>query len=100
MRDYCAPARQARPLLLQHDAANANQSLAAFLVVRPPAAFLGWGWYSNDADWSELFLLQPGEPAGLCAEGPPGVFARAWSKVTVELDCATLTARVDAAGAR
>jgi hypothetical protein len=87
MREHCAPARQGAPLLQQHDAAAANQSVAAFLIVRPPNGYLGWGWYSNDKDWSSLFLLQAGVPTGLCAEGPQGVFSRPWSAGTAVLDC-------------
>jgi hypothetical protein len=92
MRDRCAPARQAEPLLLQHDAAAANQSVAAFLIVRPPNGYLGWGWYSNDGNWDDVFLLQAGTPTGLCAEGPAGVFSRAWSAGTAALDCNGFTA--------
>ena len=87
MRAHCAPARQAQPLLQQHDAAAANQSVAAFLIVRPPNGYLGWGWYSSDKDWDPIFLLQPGTPLGLCAEGPEGVFARGWSAGVARLDC-------------
>jgi hypothetical protein len=87
MREFCAPARQAAPLLLQHDASAANQSVAAFLIVRPSNGFLGWGWYSNDEDWDELFLLQAGVPTALCQEAPAGVFSRRWSAGTAALDC-------------
>ena len=92
MQQHCTPARQAQPLLLQHNASAANQSIAAFLIVRPPNGYLGWGWYSNDQQWSSLFLLQPGTPTALCAEGPPGVFSRAWTEGTAELDCNEWTA--------
>jgi hypothetical protein len=88
MRQHCAPEQQAQPLLQQHVAgSSANQSLAAFLIVRPPNGYLGWGWYSNDANWDQLFLLQPGTPTGLCSEGPAGVFSRGWSAGTAVLDC-------------
>jgi hypothetical protein len=92
MRERCAPARQAQPLLLQHDAAARNQSVAAFLIVRPPNGYLGFGWYSNDLDWDPIFLLQPGTPLALCAEAPAGVFTRAWSAGTARLDCNTFEA--------
>lgn len=36
MRAFCAPALQGAPLMMAMDEANANQSVAAFLVVRPP----------------------------------------------------------------
>lgn len=92
MREYCTPERQGEPMLQQHDAAAANQSVAAFLVVRPPNGYLGWGWYSNDKNWDPAFLLQPGTPEGLCKEGPPGVFSRKWSAGMVALDCNTWVA--------
>ena len=92
MREFCAPARQAAPLLMQHNASAANQSVAAFLIVRPPNGYLGSGWYSNDQDWSSLFLLQPGVPTALCAEAPPGVFSRRWSAGMAALDCNSWTA--------
>jgi hypothetical protein len=88
MQEYCAPTRQSEPLLQQHDAAFANQSVAAFLIVRPPNGYLGFGWYSNDKNWDPLFLLQAGTPTGLCAEGPTnGVFSRNWSNGVAALDC-------------
>ena len=87
MRERCAPERQGEPLLQQHDAAAANQSVAAFLVVRGPIGLLGWGWYSNDKNWDRAFLLQPGTPEGLCKEGPTGVFSRKWSAGVAALDC-------------
>jgi hypothetical protein len=92
MRDHCTPARQGQALLQQHNAGAANQSVAAFLIVRPPIGYLGWGWYSNDNDWDPIFLLQAGTPVGLCQEGPEGVFSRVWSAGTAVLDCNTWTA--------
>lgn len=89
MREHCAPERQTQPLLQGHDAAAANQSVASFLIVRPPNAYLGWGWYSDDAKWEDVFLLQAGMPEGLCVEGPTGTFSRAWSEGTAALDCNT-----------
>jgi hypothetical protein len=92
LRAGCAIAEQARPLLQHHDAAHANQSVAAFLITRPPIAFLGYAWESDDRDWDPLFLLQAGEPVGLCEEGPAGVFSRQWSLGKAQLDCNTFTA--------
>jgi hypothetical protein len=43
MRARCTPDWQARATTQALDAANFNQSLAAFLVVRPPIGFLGYG---------------------------------------------------------
>jgi hypothetical protein len=64
-----------------------NQTIAAFLVTRPPMALLGSRW--QDASWSPLFELDAGEPAGLCEEGPQGVFSRQWTQGRAALDCNT-----------
>ena len=68
-----------------------EQALAAFLVTRPPFAFIG-SRELRDASWDPLFALDVGEPLGLCAEGPPLVFARNWTKGTASLDCNTYSA--------
>lgn len=85
------------------------------LVYPPPApcSYIGWGWYSDDSKWDDvrccdrgwgsghsllahqaalclqLFLLDVGEPTGLCTEAPPGVFSRNWSLGVASLDCNT-----------
>jgi hypothetical protein len=41
-----------------------------------------------------LHQLQAGEPTGLCVEAPTGVFSRAWSLGTAELDCNSWTAKL------
>lgn len=90
MRTYCAVEYQARPMLLHMDAASpatANASVAAFLITRPPYAYLGFAWESSDANFSSLFYLQPGTPTSLCSEGPPGVFSRSWTAGLAALDC-------------
>ena len=92
MRAGCTAAAQAAPLLQHHDRAHANQSAAAFLITRPPIAYLGFAWESDDRDWDPVFLLQAGEPVGLCTEGPAGVFSREWTKGKAQLDCNTFTA--------
>ena len=78
MRTMCAPAMQGAPLMTAMDNApdNANQTIAAFLITRPPYAYIGWGWESDDRNWNDLFWLQAGEPTGLCVESPAGVFSR------------------------
>lgn len=124
------PAMQGAPLTQQFDAANANQSIASFLIVRPPygceyplqrhtaycapstlpsalspmnptrspllhislPSVIGWGWESDDRQWNDIFYLQAGEPLGLCAEAPAGVFSRAWSNGVAQLDCNSWTA--------
>jgi hypothetical protein len=67
--------------------ADHNQTLAAFLVARPPLALLGGRLH--DADWSPLFALDVGVPLGMCEEGPAGVFTRRWSRGAATLDCNT-----------
>jgi hypothetical protein len=97
MRKYCALGYQGRPLLQHHDASSPvarNASVASFLVTRPPIAFLGFGFASNDSNWDPLFLLQAGEPTGLCAEAPEGVFTRSYTLGTPQLDCNTFTAQL------
>ncbi len=74
----------------QHDIAN-------FQLVRGPFAFLGSGWqgcspslrYEFPAELNSDF----GEPAGVCAEAPPGsgTFVRDFARATVAMDCATWT---------
>ena len=42
-----------------------------------------------------LFLLDVGEPKGLCTEERPGIFQRNWSKGVAALDCNTYTATLN-----
>jgi hypothetical protein len=42
------------------DSNNVNQSIASFLVTRPPIAFLGFGWESDMRNWRSEFLFQVG----------------------------------------
>ena len=95
MRRYCAPAMQGRGMFMSWDPSageDHNQTLAAFLVGRPPVAYLGGRLH--DADWSPLFALDVGSPLGLCEERTPGVFSRAWSNGVAQLDCNTWQARL------
>ena len=39
-----------------------------------------------------MFLLQAGEPLGLCTQPSPGVFKRVWSLGVASLDCNAYTA--------
>lgn len=89
MRRFCAAEWQSRPMTYAFDTANKLQSLAGFLVVRGPHAFIGFGFRSNQSNWDPLFLTPVGEPTGLCAEGPHGVFTRPWTAGTARLDCNT-----------
>lgn len=86
--------RSAHPL---QDTGNVNQSIAAFLVVRPPIAFIGHGWESDQRSWRSEYLWQVGEPTpagAICAESPAGVFSRTWTAGTVSLNCNTWTATI------
>jgi hypothetical protein len=97
MRTYCGVEYQARPMLMHMDVASpatANATLAAFLITRPPYAYLGYAWESSDANFSSLFYLAVGEPTALCAEGPAGVFARPYSLGTPRLDCNSFEAEL------
>ena len=88
MRAYCLPSMQGRGMFMSWSpsaVADHNQTLAAFLISRPPLAYLGGRLH--DADWSPLFALDVGTPLGLCEEGPAGVFSRRWSKGVAMLDC-------------
>ena len=83
---------------MEFDKANPLQSVAAFLIVRGPTAYLGYGWESDQTDWQEVFLLQVGEPLGLCASPSDGVFVREWTYGNVTLDCGKWEAVVPHAG--
>ena len=108
MRNYCAPGMQGRGMFMDWDvrsnATNHNQTMAAFLITRPPVAFVGSyklrpAGESSGAGtpgyWSPLFELDVGEPLGLCEEVSNGVFRRKWSKGTAALDCHTYSATLD-----
>jgi hypothetical protein len=105
MAKHCAPHMQELPLMMDAGssgasvsptglAAGLNETLAAFLIVRPPIAYLGWGWESDDGKWPrdnatgyEPFLLQPGVPRGECKSEGGGRYSREWSSGVVRLDC-------------
>ena len=90
MRARCganAAAYQRTAITQGCDAKNVNQTLASFLITRPPIAFYGFGWESDMRDWRQEFLFNVGEPENLCTEGPAGVFSRAWTYGQVTLDC-------------
>ena len=98
MRARCAPAFQQRPVIIQFDSFNRNQSIASFLIVRGPVAYIGWGWESGAANqYVEEFGYQVGEPQGGCSELSPGVFSRPWSYGDAVLNCSSWEAVVPAA---
>lgn len=103
MRNYCTPGMQGRGMFLEWNIRNSTyhrQTMAAFLVTRPPVGFIGsyimrgpgeGGPAHGDAA-SPLFALDVGEPLELCTEAAPGVFSRKWSKGVAALDCNTYEA--------
>ena len=97
MRQLCDPGMQGRTMFMSTGGAfaDANQTIASFLITRPPIAFVG-DRFPTDASWSPLFSLDVGEPAdgALCVEAPAGVFSRAWTKGTPQLDCNAWTAQL------
>ena len=97
MRTYCAAEYQSRPMLMHMSVATpavANATVAAFLITRPPYAYLGFAWESNDRNFTSLFYLSVGEPTAQCAEGPVGVFARPYSLGTPRLNCTSFEAEL------
>lgn len=96
MQTFCDPSKQNDPMMMSMGAGDPRQSVAAFLITRPPIAFLGWGWESDDKKWDDIFLLQAGEPKGLCVEtgSSSGIFEREWSNGKATLDCNTYTAEL------
>ena len=101
MRARCdanAAAYQKTAITQACDSNNINQTLASFLITRPPIGFFGFGWESDMKDWRTEFLWDVGVPSGaLCTEGPSGVFSRPWSYGSVTLDCNKWTAQIPTA---
>jgi hypothetical protein len=90
----CNAASQQTTMTQTFDWYNANQSIAAFLIVRPPIAFLGWGFPSNVNNWHPSFLYNVGEPLGICYSPAPNIYTRAWTYGNVTMNCATFTATI------
>lgn len=82
MRRYCAPEMQSRGMFMEYDTGwnetvpaprlYHNQTIAAFLVTRPPIAYLGTSYGLSDATWNPLFAMDVGVPLGLCTEDSNG----------------------------
>jgi hypothetical protein len=72
---------------MQFDTNNKQQSLASFLITRPPIGYLGFGWESDQKNWDPIFNNDYGTPKTLCSESTSGVFQRQWTSGTVTLDC-------------
>jgi hypothetical protein len=94
MRPRCSVGWLARPFMQSFEAAARNQSVAAFLIVRGPVAFLGSGWESGNGNFDEAFLYDVGEPLADCTETAEGVFVREWTYGAVQLNCNTFQAVV------
>lgn len=89
MAERCTAAWQAVPWTLQWSpGAEANQTLAAFLIARGPVAYVGYGWNGGPLPpFDPLWDLDVGQPQGLCTQPSPGVFTRVWSNGVATLDC-------------
>ena len=97
MRSRCTASHQTIATTQAFDTAHVNVSIASFLVVRPPIGYLGFGWESDMRNWRPEFLWQVGEPQGLCAEGRPNIFSRAWTYGVASVDCNTFVGIVPTA---
>ena len=119
LRAACAPGAlwQRAPLVLGLTPGTAasgplphfRPELAAFLLARGPAAYLGWGeWgmsWPTGMTWNssggvvlplpeELASGDWGAPAAQCAEGAPGSFSRDFPAGRVTLDCDTFAVSI------
>jgi hypothetical protein len=95
---------QGRGMFLDWDvrsnATNHQQTMAAFLITRPPVGFIGSYKLRDDPNpfpphhnaHDPLFDLDVGEPLELCSEVSPLIFQRKWSKGVAALDCNTYEA--------
>lgn len=100
MRQYCMPAFQHTiSITMRLDVGSLNQTLAAFLVVRGPNSFIGFGWASGQETWRPEFKWEVGVPLGDCNESPAGVFRRPWTYGEAVLDCNTWAGTVPAQAA-
>lgn len=78
-----------------------DQDLAAFLLVRGPFAWFGYGW-TGCADSAHPFIRPPsldanyGQPLNFCSETAPGsaVFSREFEHASVSLDCHDFSATI------
>lgn len=51
MSARCDASYQALAITQELDAGSVNQSIASFLVTRPPIGFIGFGWESDMKNW-------------------------------------------------
>lgn len=94
MSARCNEAYQSQAITQTCDTKNFNQSLASFLITRPPIGFFGFGWESDQRDWRPEFLWNVGVPTSNCSVVSSGVYARSWTYGTVTLNCNTWTASI------
>jgi hypothetical protein len=62
MRSYCAPGMQGRGMFLEWDVRNSThhpQTMAAFLVTRPPVGFVGERAYSVGSTTPSILAVYP-----------------------------------------
>ena len=111
---------QSAPLLFGLKASHGNasvplpqleQDVAAFLLLRGPSAFIGWGQrgltWPVGVSWAnqtnKTVLLPPllrsnfGAPLSNCSQVKPGVFRRAYESVVATLDCNSFSAQLTGA---
>ena len=86
MEKYCEPAQQDVTMVFNAGVkpSTINQTVAAFLITRPPVAFASVKGPSMA--WNP-FTLQPGVPKGLCKKEGVGVYSREWTGGVARLDC-------------
>ena len=94
--DRCTAEWQLQTMTMQFDPTQqAIYSVAAFLIVRPPIAFLGNGFNGGSVPtWDPIFLTDVGAPTGQCYQLPAGPFTRAWSHGNHTFDCNNYLATV------
>ncbi len=81
---------------------HATEDLAAFLLVRGPSAYFGYGW-AGCVDADKPFTrpaaldMDYGTPVGFCSETAPGsgVYEREWTKAKIKLDCNSFKGSID-----
>ena len=87
METYCEPHQQEETMVLGAESfksSTMNQTVAAFLITRPPVAFAN---VKGSGVVFDPFILQPGTPKGLCRKEGAGVYSREWTNGVARLDC-------------
>jgi hypothetical protein len=101
LRHFCSAAGQKRVhsvamVAAFSGAANGEQDVATFLLIRGPYAWLGSGWGGGLPKRPEALARDYGAPLGNCSEtgATTGVFSREYTKGTVTVDCGSWQARL------